>query len=109
MRLLHRFRRQADLDSKSEVKTRQCWQPWESLNIAADGTVYPCCVVNKALVVGSLKDQSLEEIVAGAAMIDLKRRLLTGDIADLPCAECTNAPIGLTGDYFSQLKELLAR
>ncbi len=73
--------------------TRACWQPWESLNIAADAKVYPCCVVNTELVIGDLSEKPLDEIIQGAAMLNIKRRLLNGDIAQLPCHECPNAPL----------------
>lgn len=109
MRFLNRLSDRLKEPSIPQVRTRQCWQPWESLNIAADGNVYPCCVVNEQLLVGSLRTQSLEEIVAAAAMVGLKRRLLTGDIADLPCAECTNAPMGPAGEYIDQLNRLLSK
>jgi radical SAM protein with 4Fe4S-binding SPASM domain len=73
--------------------TRACWQPWESLNIAADAKVYPCCVVNSDLVIGDLSERPLDEIIQGAAILSIKRRLLNGDIAHLPCCECPNAPL----------------
>lgn len=83
----------------ASTETRHCLQPWESLNISADGKVYPCCVVGEKLLVGNLAQSSLEEIVTSAAMVRLKTKLLTGDISDLPCLECTNAPMGCTQDF----------
>ena len=73
--------------------TRACFQPWESLNIAADAKVYPCCVVSPSLLIGDLSGKPLDEIIQGAAMLDIKRRLLNGDIAQLPCHECPNAAL----------------
>lgn len=85
--------------------TRHCYQPWESLNVAADGKVYPCCVIHDSLIVGSLSTQSLQEIVQGTAIIGLKTKLLTGDIADLPCAGCTNGPLGLADEFAKLIAE----
>lgn len=87
--------------------TRQCLQPWESMNITAEGTVYACCVVNADMVIGNLAHNSLPEIISGDTATALKRKLLTGDIAALPCAECTNAPIGGTKEFHGKVAALL--
>jgi radical SAM protein with 4Fe4S-binding SPASM domain len=88
--------------------TRQCFQPFETLNIATDGKVYPCCIVDERLVIGNLTSQTLEEIVAGAAAVEMRRRLLSGDIADLPCAVCTNAPLGSIAEFAEKIQKLFA-
>jgi radical SAM protein with 4Fe4S-binding SPASM domain len=90
------------------TETRHCLQPWESLNIAADSKVYPCCVVAEELLVGDLTHSSLEEIITGPAMVLLKTKLLKGDIADLPCQGCTNGPMGTT-QAFADLVDAATR
>ena len=90
----------------TEHLTRHCYQPWESLNVAADGTIYPCCVIHDNLVIGSLSTQSLQEIVQGSAIVTLKTKILNGDISDLPCAGCTNGPLGLTEEFARRIAEL---
>src|SRR5580700_1690563 len=79
--------------------TRACWQPWESLNIAADGYVYPCCVVHPDLQIGDVNSQTLQNIIEGAPAVELKRRLLIGDINSLPCLNCPNAPLTPPEDF----------
>ncbi len=90
-------------------KTRQCLQPWESMNITAEGTVYACCVVNADMVIGNLTTSSLPDIISGEPATTLKTKLLTGDIAELPCSECTNAPIGGTENFQQKVADLLQR
>ena len=87
------------------IETRACWQPWESLNVAADGVVYPCCVVNVALEIGSLKSSSLEQIIAGPKALDFKRKILSGNIEELPCAECCNAPMMPVDEFRQQIRD----
>lgn len=90
----------------TEHMTRHCYQPWESLNVAADGTVYPCCVVHDTLIIGSLSSQSLQDIVQGSAIVTLKSKILNGDISDLPCAGCTNGPLGPKKEFARRIAEL---
>ena len=85
--------------TEAATLTRACWQPWESLNVAADGKVYPCCVVAPALEVGDLTSQPLHEIVVGEAMIQFKHKLLAGDIDALSCAKCPNAPMQTVSEF----------
>lgn len=77
----------------TETVTRACWQPWDSLNIGADGQVYPCCVIHNTLAVGDLNMETIDAIVSGDRMLTLKRRILAGELSGLPCQECCNAPM----------------
>lgn len=78
---------------------RQCFQPWTSLNVSTDGKVYPCCVIHKDLMVGDVSAQVFNDIVHGAAMIRLKEKMLSGEIADLPCAGCPNGPLSSPEEF----------
>lgn len=85
--------------------TRGCWQPWESVNIAADGKVYPCCVVHESLEIGDLSSNTLHEIIHGDPALRIKRKLLLGEISDLPCLDCPNGPILAAEDFARDLAE----
>jgi radical SAM protein with 4Fe4S-binding SPASM domain len=83
--------------------TRQCFQPWTSLHVAANGDVFPCCVALQELVIGSLKHQTPDEILFGSRLRKLRQQLLSGDIAGTPCAGCHNAPMAETKVFFAAL------
>jgi radical SAM protein with 4Fe4S-binding SPASM domain len=76
------------------------------VNVLADGKVYACCVVNKQMEIGDLNTHSLPEIINSQAAVTLKERLLSGDIADLVCIDCCNAPMGSTEDLEASLHAL---
>jgi radical SAM protein with 4Fe4S-binding SPASM domain len=83
--------------------TRICYQPWTSVNVLADGQVYACCVVNTDMAIGDLMTESLPAIIGGEKVRALKRRLLQGDIADIVCQGCPNAPMGETAEFEEKL------
>jgi radical SAM protein with 4Fe4S-binding SPASM domain len=83
--------------------TRMCYQPWTSVNVLADGQVYACCVVNKDMAIGDLNTEPLSAIIAGEKACALKRRLLQGEIDDIVCRNCPNAPMGETAEFEQKL------
>jgi radical SAM protein with 4Fe4S-binding SPASM domain len=83
--------------------TRMCFQPWTSVNVLADGQVYACCVINTDMEIGDLMTESLPAIIAGDKVTTLKRRLLTGEITDIVCHGCPNAPMGETAEFEQKL------
>ena len=87
--------------------TRMCYQPWTSVNVLADGQVYACCVINADMAIGDLMTESLPTIIGGEKVVALKRRLLQGDIADIACQNCPNAPMGETAEFEQKLAERL--
>lgn len=91
--------------SANTIETRACWQPWDSLNVAADGKVYPCCVINVDLEIGNLNTAPLESIVSSDKAVMLKRKILAGDIVDLPCHECCNAPMVPTEEFKQAIRD----
>ena len=60
-----------------------CNDPWKTINVAHDGKVYACCYGFMPYL-GSLKEQSLEEIWNGERYQDLRRRVNSSD----PWPEC---------------------
>lgn len=83
--------------------TRMCFQPWTSVNVLADGQVYACCVVNEDMAIGDLKTEPMMAIIEGEKVYALKRRLLDGNIADIVCHGCPNAPMGETAEFEQKL------
>lgn len=71
-------------------RTRLCLQPWNTINVGADGTVYPCCVTVDDMNIGNLAEQSLEEIIVGPKMAEIRNRLVSGNLTGA-CVDCQNA------------------
>ena len=77
------------LSNPSLMETRDCFDPWRSLEIKADGRVSPCSAQNS---VGQLREKtSLSEIVNGEAMQKLRQGLLLGEL-DTRCKHCQLRP-----------------
>ena len=66
-----------------------CNIPWETLTIAWDGTVLPCCFdYNSRYVLGNIKDQSLSEIWNGKAMQALRQEFISNKVCNALCKRC---------------------
>jgi radical SAM protein with 4Fe4S-binding SPASM domain len=57
------------------------------LKIKPDGNVYPCCVGPDELLMGNVKEQSVEEIWNGPRYREFRRRMFARDYPE-PCREC---------------------
>ena len=73
-----------------------CRAPWDGAVIHFSGAVYPCNNITQGpemaeMRLGSLKDESLEQIMNGPKARELRRRLLDNDIEGLLCAQCDKA------------------
>jgi len=68
-------------------------QPWNTINVGADGVVYPCCVATDDLAIGHLATSSLDEMITGPRMGAIRERLVTGNLVGA-CGDCQNAPLG---------------
>jgi hypothetical protein len=65
--------------------TRDCLDAWDFVMILADKNVLPCCHYKP---VGSLNEEkSLNEILNGPQALELRERLLTGDLDEI-CMQC---------------------
>jgi len=70
-----------------------CRAPMKSVVVLWDGTVVPCCHdENGALALGSLVEQSLEEIWRGHRLAALRARMKSGDLDGTPCGTCAHRP-----------------
>ncbi len=74
----------------------RCNRPWTSTYITANGKVLPCCIAPFAhqdfpsMILGDVKEQSLEEVWHGERYEDFRRRLLSDD--PHPC--CRGCGVG---------------
>tara|TARA_R110000823_G_scaffold101636_8_gene218338 strand:+ start:3781 stop:5037 length:1257 start_codon:yes stop_codon:yes gene_type:complete len=62
-----------------------CTLPWIHMHGWATGKAYPCCVAESKYPVGSLKENTLEELFNSEDMKEMRRNML----ADRPCKQCT--------------------
>ncbi len=73
-------------------KTRMCLDPWTTLFVMPDGTLYTCCA--RGEVMGTLAcGDSVRQALASQAFVDLRRQLLRGEIADETCRNCCVRPL----------------
>ena len=74
-------------------RVHNCKFLWESVVIAWDGRVVPCCFDYDAkMVLGDLKRSSLAEIWNSPAYVELRRAELEGRNCNPLCANCADAP-----------------
>ena len=67
------------IKSKSHYSKQYCEYPWLSLTIMADGNVVPCTQIsNNELVLGNVKENTLEEIWNGEKYKELRKMHVTG-------------------------------
>ncbi len=88
------------------ARTRICLQPWNTINVGADGVVYPCCVATDDLAIGDLATSSVEEMITGPRMGAIRERLLTGNLVGA-CEGCQNAPFGSVDEIHLALNSYL--
>ena len=70
-------------DNTAEYMQRFCDFPWNSMSILKGGEVVPCPLeYNADLVMGNVKEESLEEIWNGKNYQDLRRMHVTGDFPE---------------------------
>ena len=57
------------------------------LKVAPTGEVYPCCRAPRELVMGNVREETVEEIWNGEKYREFRRRMFAGDYPD-PCSTC---------------------
>ncbi len=90
-----------DWAGQIEGKTKQspwhfktpCQWLWEMLVVCSDGRVAPCCYdMDCSMPLGSVPEQSLQEMWKGPALNRIRQKMLSGDLSSLPlCETCHNA------------------
>ena len=79
------------IDAYLGAITKLCLQPWTRFTIAADGSLYPCCVTNM-VPVGNMGKTALPSVGINGDDIRLFRKaLLCGEVPSI-CNGCSNAP-----------------
>ncbi|MFP3904250.1 MAG: radical SAM/SPASM domain-containing protein [Armatimonadota bacterium] len=70
-----------------------CQWLWEMLVVCSDGRVAPCCYdMDCSMPLGSVPEQSLQEMWKGPALNRIRQKMLSGDLSSLPlCETCHNA------------------
>jgi radical SAM protein with 4Fe4S-binding SPASM domain len=74
------------------MKRKPCSGPFKYKFIAANGDVTVCCLdTEKELVIGNIKEQSLEEIWDSPKAHELRMAHIKGDLGRYPvCQRCPN-------------------
>ncbi|MCK6446439.1 MAG: SPASM domain-containing protein [Planctomycetes bacterium] len=70
-------------------ETRACIDPWIFVFVRSSGDVDACC---RGVKIGNLNERSFEEIVNGPEAIELRRRVLAGDLPP-GCVLCATRPV----------------
>jgi radical SAM protein with 4Fe4S-binding SPASM domain len=74
--------------------TRACTVPFDSMYVDSDGQVFPCCQAAGTTPLGSLREQSIEDIWSGSAFNRFRNDLLQASTTPEVCRVCTVAPLG---------------
>ncbi len=82
-----------------------CTMPWKDAYFAADGTVFPCCVMGESL--GDMKQQSWAEIWNGPLYRNLRRTIHSYNPTSA-CRFCA-LPLGINGGDEKQYAKFFAR
>ena len=95
------------------IKTKKenlltCIQPWQRLNIFYNGDVNPCCGdVDGELVIGNIKDSSIEELWHNEKIKRIRRILTRKTIDKLPvCLSCDGCNLGWRQEALLQLRKV---
>lgn len=73
------FEQDKTLNNKSHYAKQYCEYPWTSLTVMADGNVVPCTQIsNNEIVLGNIKDNSLEEIWNGKKYEEFRKMHISG-------------------------------
>ncbi len=74
------FEQDKDLKNNSHYAQQYCEYPWTSLTVMADGNVVPCTQIsNNEIVLGNIKENTLEEIWNGKKYEELRKMHISGN------------------------------
>lgn len=74
---------------RSSCGAVSCRAPWQTMTIAWDGDVLPCCFdYDKKYILGNVAKQTLSEIWNGVPMQELRREFLANDVRNPLCRSC---------------------
>ncbi|MBN1517939.1 SPASM domain-containing protein [Candidatus Sumerlaeota bacterium] len=104
----HALKKASNLNAprhRDGAHVNHCGFPWNDTYFAADGTVYPCCIMNAKL--GDMNDQSWDEIWNGPAYRNLRRTIHSWN-PNAVCRFC-GLPTGINGGYGRQYHKFFGR
>ena len=55
-----------------------CMLPWTHIHAYPNGDAYPCCLADHQQSIGSMREQTIEELWNNVAMKSLRRNMLKG-------------------------------
>ncbi len=84
-------------------ETRSCTDPWAFVFIMATGDVALCC---RSGIVANLGERSLDSILEGPEAVELRRRLLTGDLPQ-DCIRCAERGVATLPELREEVERLL--
>ena len=71
------FEQDQDIQNKSHYAKQYCEYPWTSLTVMAEGKVAPCTQIsNNEIILGNLKDSTLEKFGTVSNMTNLEKCIL---------------------------------
>ena len=74
------FEQDQDIQNKSHYAKQYCEYPWTSLTVMAEGKVAPCTQIsNNEIILGNLKDSTLEEIWNSKQYDEFRKMHITGN------------------------------
>jgi radical SAM protein with 4Fe4S-binding SPASM domain len=77
------FEQDKNLNNNSHYAKQYCEYPWTSLTVMADGNVVPCTQIsNNEIVLGNIKDNTLEEIWNGKNYQEFRKMHISGKFPD---------------------------
>jgi radical SAM protein with 4Fe4S-binding SPASM domain len=77
------FEQNKRLENNSHYAKQYCEYPWTSLTVMAEGNVVPCTQIsNNEIVLGNVKNNSLNEIWNGSKYQELRKMHISGNFPD---------------------------
>jgi radical SAM protein with 4Fe4S-binding SPASM domain len=80
-----------------------CYYPWHSFAVTWEGKAVPCCRDhNSSLVLGDLRNESIEQVWNGQPLQELRRQFVAKQVTARPCSTCRerSAELVLPGRYY---------
>ncbi len=74
-------------EKKLATRDSFCVYPWIHLYVSPQGQVSPCCYFDERFAVGNLASNSIQNLVNSSSMMDLRRKMLTGQ-RPKSCSTC---------------------
>lgn len=83
-----------------ENQTRNCTEPWYTLNFRPDGSVSPCCFIEKLFTM--IQSTTNQELLNASELCSLREGLYNGNLHD-SCKICPNAGIVSVDEFRKQV------